>query len=47
MPTTFSLRLALWALLGSAHGYRNVARAELPAALLDVVEQQFQEAHHG
>lgn len=36
-----------WALLGNAGGYMKVARAELPAVLLDVLERQHAEAQHG
>ena len=36
-----------WALLGNHQGYKKVTRAELPGALLDVLEQQHQETQHG
>ena len=29
-----------WAFLGAAHAYRKVTRAELPGALLDLLEAQ-------
>jgi hypothetical protein len=32
-----------WALLGSANDYRKIERDQLPAALLDALE----ESHHG
>jgi phosphopantothenate---cysteine ligase (CTP) len=38
---------AEWALLGDARGYRKVARAELPIALLDQIENQYQESQRG
>jgi phosphopantothenoylcysteine synthetase/decarboxylase len=36
-----------WAMLGNADGYRQVTRAELPGALLDMLETQYRESHHG
>ena len=36
-----------WALLGNHQGYKKVTRAELPGALLDVLERQHQESQHG
>jgi phosphopantothenate-cysteine ligase/phosphopantothenoylcysteine decarboxylase/phosphopantothenate--cysteine ligase len=35
-----------WALLGNERGYQKVARADLAAALLNVIERH-QESHHG
>jgi phosphopantothenoylcysteine synthetase/decarboxylase len=36
-----------WAFIGNAHGYKQVMRADLAGALLDVLEQQHQESQRG